>query len=285
MKYSSSLCSIVFLLPHFTHGVESECPITLSQHSTDKNRTSKPAYIQYIKSNKDDENKEDKESYSIDAALSVSCPINETSEFMFAVEGHKNDLTTKESDSLAARAGWSTNRYKDKNYGFMTSIGYISDHVKDTKSIQVIADLDFLKNNWYLNNYWIGDSTAFMWSPTLAIEYENFINQADSKEGSVIRGMLGISGTYAFWEDKVSGVYKLVFNVSYNKWLNFNDSKKLELPKNHELATVSLSYIIEKTKNYEISLSYKYNNGEDIRNKIADNKYDQLGLGISVIFK
>lgn len=285
MKLWTITFGIVLLTSHSAFGAENACPIKLSQHSTDKNKISKPAYVQYINSKKDDVSNEDKESYSLDAALSISCPLNEKNEYMLAIEGHKNDLTSKETDSLAFRAGWSTNSYRDNGFGFMTSIGYISNEVEDAKSVQLIADLDFLKEEWHINDYWIGDSSAFMWSPTLAVEYEKVIEQADKKEGNVLRGKFGISGTYSFWEDKDAEVYRLVFNADYNKWLNFNDSTELELPNDHELTTLSLSYIIEKTESYEISMSYKYQNGEDIRNKIAENEYVQIGLGISVTLK
>ena len=119
----------------------------------------------------------------------------------------------------------------------------------------------------------------------LAVEFERFIDAEDTKEGSVYRVMYGLNGIFSFWENKDRGLYRMVLDASYTYWHNINDSAELELADNHELTTVTLSYIIDKTTEYEVALSYKYQNGEDIRNKIADNEFDQIGFSVSFTFK
>ncbi|MEH6711789.1 MAG: hypothetical protein V7733_11285 [Paraglaciecola polaris] len=285
MSYRTIITSLILINVTVVSAKSNDCPIKLSQHSTDKNKSSKPAMLLYTNSQQDGVLGEDKETYSIDAALSIECPLSKTNEYMFAVEAHKNDLTAKETDSLALRAGWSMNRLNDKHYRVQTSLGYINDYVKDTKSVQAISDFEFLYEDWYVNSPWIGEISAFMWSPVLAVEYERFIHDPDSKEGGVLRAMYGINSTYSFFENKARGLYRIVFDASYSYWHNIKDSDLLELSNNHELTTMTLSYIIDKSTEYEIALSYKYQNGEDIRNKIADNEFDQIGFSVSFTFK
>tara|TARA_R110001583_G_scaffold195120_1_gene369520 strand:- start:3085 stop:3660 length:576 start_codon:yes stop_codon:yes gene_type:complete len=164
MLYRILIVSLILINTSSASANTKGCPIKLSQHSTDKNKSTKPAAFLYTNSYQDEVSDEDKESYSIDAAISIECPLSTTSEYMFAIEGHKNDLTKNDTDSLALRGGWSINRLRDKHYRLQTSLGYVSDQVKNTKSVQVIADVEFLYENWNINNPWLGESTAFMWS-------------------------------------------------------------------------------------------------------------------------
>jgi len=282
-KTTLTISALLILASANVQAIEA-CKTSLAQHSTDKNKTGKPALILYTNSKDEDLSDEDKESYSIDAAISLNCASSDdsTSEYLFAVEGHKNDLTSKESDSLAFRAGWSLEL---SEYAFLaTSLAHVTDNVKNTKSIQVIADVDFYSEDYYINNYYLGSSWAFTWSPVLAVEYENFIDAEDSKEGNVIRAMFGVGAQLHFFENKEKEFYRVVVDINHTYWNNLSDDDKLVLPDDHEQTTFEARYIIDKSDSFEVSLAYKWSNGEDIRNKLADQEYEQVGLGLNFSF-
>jgi hypothetical protein len=205
---------------------------------------------------------------------------------MLGLEIHKNELTTNESDSLAIRGGYNFNNLFSDNYKVFLSGGLVEDKVKDKQSVQFISDVSFLSDDWHINTYWLGESSAFMWSPVAALELERVIDDPEDKTGNVARLMYGVAGQYAFWENKEDEYYRMVLDLSYSHWNNLSKDDSLALPDNHELMVANLRYVIDKeANNYEVAISYKYQKGEDVRNKIADNEFDQIGITVSFTFK
>ena len=277
----------------------------LSQHSIDKNKTSKPAMLQYT--NPD----EGKSSYNIDGALSYlhtpdKTPNDMTLEYGFSIEGHKNTLTDKLQDTLAVKA-----------HGFMqlleggcvsttavidgvthtvpgvevctnalwgsVALGHQTDNEKNTESIQLINEYTGVFKDLNINVP-PSEGTYWFWSPTIGLEYEDFIKAPDNKKGDLMRIFARIDATLVPLPKDFDA---LSFSFSFANWKDFNKDSSLDIADDsHSLKQFSMSYrLTPKDYPLEVSLEYTWFDGENPREKKIEQKYSQIGFGFSYTLK
>ena len=282
MKNTLAITALLFIS---ASSLANDCPITLTQHSTDKNTLDKPARFAYTNSQADDVADEDRETYAIDAALSIRCATRKF-DYMLGVEFHKNDLTKKETDTSALRGGFEYNRLDENHFSLLVSGGYLSNEVKDEESFQIIADMEFEYADWNINErYKIGD-TALLLSPVVALEFERIFDDPEDKTGNAVRLMYGLSANYYFFKSDTVG-YRFVIGANYTHWNYLSRDDTLNLANNDELIVGTFSWILLKNieDGYEVAFQYKYQDGRDPRNKISENTFDEVAVTIKYEFK
>lgn len=260
--------------------------LTLNQSSQDKNTSSKGALFQYTNP------EEGKDSYSIDAALAYSYrPGVENREFGFAVEGHKNNLTDKEQDTLQIKGiGFITLSKSDCSTagGVSTCLDFVNtnisiehktNNIDNSKSIQVVNEYYMKNTDWLLfskpKDGWI------RFDPKIGWEYENTIDSDDGKEGDTAR-LYGYFSASITPFPKHEDLKKISFDWNYSYWHVLNKDKKLEIDVDSFLSSkISANYEILKTDSgIEVTLTFTKFRGSNPRTDLVNQKYSQLGLTV-----
>ena len=278
----NTLAIVAFLL-FSSSALAYDCPITLSQHSTDKNTLEKPARFAYTNSQAEDVSDKDRETYAIDAALSIRCATRSI-DYMLGVEFHKNDLTKKATDTSALRGGFVFNRLAENNFSLLVSGGYLNDEVKDEESFQALADMEFLYEDWFINERYKIGNNVFLFSPVVAFEFERVFEDPEDETGNAVRLMYGLSASYYFSKSETVG-YRFVIGTNYTHWNYLSKDDELNLSNNDELIIATFSWILTKSENHEVALQYKYQDGRDPRNKISENTFDEVAVTVKYKFE